>query len=149
MEKREQLDITASIGLWADRMARISHAEGDAYSALARECLTAKNWSPVNQLALSDRRARQALLLASVKLRTDRASTGQIPAKDVLKLARYFGYDARGTAGFYRRSPNGSPGLLIRHDGMVSIGSAGLTRIQEFQGHLQRHEADIQATRNL
>lgn len=144
--EQEKQDSGSALGLWASRMAGITLAQSEAYGALARELCTAHQWSPVRELSLYDRRGRQALLLAAVKLRADGRRPGLVPVADWLRLARHFGYDARGTAGFFRRSADGSPGLLIREGANVKLAPAGLARILEYQGMVDAWSAEIQAT---
>lgn len=138
-----------ALGLWANRMANALILESNAYAALARHLSPAREWSTVADLTGLSRQARQALLFAAVKLRADESANGLIPREDWLKLAAHFGYDTRGTAGFFRRSPDGSPGLMIRRGGRVGLAAAGLARMEAFRQQISARAADIEATRQL
>jgi hypothetical protein len=142
----DERDVKRALGVWAGRMAGIALASNEAYAALARDLFSVHKWTRVRDLSMQDRKARQALLLAAVKLRADRSEAGIVLSSDWLRLARHFGYDGRGTAGFFRRSPDGTPGLMQRHQGGVSIGVAGLARIDEFSELVDACSVEIEAS---
>ena len=122
--------------------------QAEAYDVLVATLndKTPPPWSQAAQLTLQERPLRQALLLATVQLRASQRKESSIPRREWLKLAEHYGYDRRGTAGFFRRSPDGSPGLLSMESEtqMVRVASAGFRRIDEYQPLIREYEEKIE-----
>lgn len=127
--------LSKALTRWASKMATGLRLQAEAYEALIStlESSDPFQMEPASELALSERPARQALLLAAVQERARILRSPSIPRSEWLTLAGRFGYDPRGTAGFFRRSSDGSPGLLTMdaHADVVRLAEAGLRRLTE------------------
>ena len=129
-------EIIGGVAVWAAEMAEAHRMTSCAYEDLAMRW-SSSGWSPVGDLAPAERKPRQALLLRAVQLAAD--EDDMVPNRRWLMLAEHFGYDSRGTAGFFRRQPDGSPGLLFMDDTTrsVRILSAGVARIREYSEYVE------------
>ena len=133
---------------WGQRMAMALRLQAEAFDVLVTTLndKAPQPWSQAAQLTLQERPLRQALLLATVQLRASQRKESSIPRREWLRLAEHYGYDRRGTAGFFRRSPDGTPGLLSMDSETqtVRVASAGFRRIDEYQPLIRQHEERIE-----
>lgn len=132
---------------WAAKMAAGLRLQAEAFDILGETLSnpTSRPWGPTSDLSLVERPQRQALLLAAVRLRSEQLDAEGIPRQEWLQLAEHFGYDRRGTAGFFRRSPDGAEGLLVMEDNstFVRVAEAGLERVRAFKPVLEHFAPEI------
>lgn len=143
---------TMALTRWASRMAQAARMQAEAYELLVSTVSEPlPTWLPASEIPLQERPARQALLLAAVKAKATALKSKSIPRTDWLALATHFGYDPRGTAGFFRRTADGSPGLLIMDPvkDTVSLADAGKRRIEEYKDRIKEHQDEIEASTRL
>lgn len=147
----ENEHLSQAVARWATKMAEGLRTQASAYETLAaslNDPRTVAAFEPAADLHLTDRPGRQALLLAAVQMRAKQLKSSGIPRTEWLRLAEHFGYDRRGTAGFFRRSPDGSMGLLMMDtdNNTVSLGDAGLKRIDDYKEEVANHKSEIEAS---
>lgn len=143
----ERDPLTRALSLWAAKMAAGLRQQADAFDLLG-ETLNdpaLRPWGPTSELPQVERPQRQALLLAAVRLRSEQLESEGIPRQEWLQLAEHFGYDRRGTAGFFRRSPDGTEGLLAieKQSDFVRVAPAGLERVRAFGPVLEHFAPEI------
>lgn len=146
---KESDRFSIALSRWANRMAVAHRMQADAYDLLASSATDPiPAWQPASELAVAERPQRQALLLAAVKAKAASLRAKSIPRGDWLILAAHFGYDPRGTAGFFRRAADGTAGLLVidNKNDTVSVGDAGKRRLEEYRVLIKQHEDEIAAS---
>lgn len=141
--------VARALGHWATRMAAGLRIQAEAYDILVSALSDAplRQWSPAADLPLPERPQRQALLLAAVHERARQLQSSGIPRSEWMKLAVHFGYDPRGTAGFFRRSSDGTEGLMARDPerDFVHLASAGFSRIEQYEAVVKENREQIAA----
>lgn len=145
----EKDNVSRALNNWARRMAASHRLQAEAYDLLVSslEDEVPRPWTPASVLPLQERPQRQAILLAAVQERARRLKSSGVPRREWLHLASHFGYDTRGTAGFFRRSADGTDGLLARDEetDSVRLAGAGFSRMEEYERAIDEYKPSITA----